>query len=396
MTSTHPLAAALFAVLVPWTLACEGEMSPSSPDTDAPIGDAGPGPSVDAGPAPVADGGPAADGGTGEGETDGGSTCTDCEIPWFSGVNLSSGEWGEGSLPGTYGRDYIYPSTDEVDYFLDAGLNSFRIGFRWERLQRELYGPLNEAELDRFETLVRYATGRGARVVLDPHNYAAYDGAILGPDSGDTPYAAFADFWGRLAAVFADDPRVIFNLVNEPHSIPTEHWLAAVNAAIAAIRDAGATNLVAVPGVGWTTASTWTDDWYGTPNSEVMTGVVDPIDHLVFEVHQYLDENSSGAGPDCVSRTIGSERLRAFTEWLRDHGYQGMLGEIAGPATARCEAAVGDALEYLEANDDVWVGWLWWAGGPWWSADYPLLLSPRGGEDQPQLDWLTPHLGHAR
>jgi endoglucanase len=389
------LTVALWAIL-PWTFACEGEMGhvPSA-DSGVRAGDGGP--TVDAGSTPPgSDGGtPIADGGPVARE-DAGAGCTDCDIPWMTGVNLSSAEWGEGSLPGSYGSDYIYPSTDEVDYFLDAGLNSFRIGFRWERLQRELYGPLHEGELDRLESLVRYATARGARVVLDPHNYAAYDGAILGPDASDTPYDAFADFWGRLGAVFADDAQVVFNLVNEPHSIPTEHWLAAVNAAIAAIRDAGATNLVAVPGVGWTTASTWTDDWYGTPNAEVMTGVVDPIGHLAFEVHQYLDENSSGGGPECVSSTIGSERLAAFTEWLRSHGYQGMLGEIAAPDTATCEAAVGDALDYLEANDDVWVGWLWWAGGPWWSSDYQLLLSPRDGEDQPQLEWLTPHLDHVR
>ena len=343
--------------------------------------DAGGGGREDSGSEPPTDGGGLPDGG-----------CTDCETPWLTGVNLSSAEWGEHSFPGNYGTDYIYPDEGEVDYYLGKGMRSFRIGFRWERLQHEFYAPFDATELSRLEGIVRYATGRGARVILNPHNYATYDGVLLGPDASNVPYDAFADFWGRLAAVFGDDPLVIFGLNNEPHDLPAEHWLAAANAAIAAIRAEGATNLVAVPGVAWTTAQVWYDDYYGTPNAEVMVGVEDPMDNFVFEVHQYLDRNSSGGGPECTSPTIGSERLAAFTGWLREHGYRGLLGETAGPDTATCAAAIDDQLSYLEDNDDVWIGWLWWAGGPWWSDSYQLLLTPRDGVEQPQMAWLQPHL----
>jgi endoglucanase len=390
--------AALCAPALPLA-GCDGGADASCTDGDVPLSDAGSppaSPGSDAGPPPrrgdagtdagAPDAGPPAPG------PDGGSGCPECETPWLAGVNLAGAEWGEHTFPGTYGTDYIYPMEWEVDYYVDKGMNLFRIGFRWERLQREHYAPLHETELMRLEGIVRYALSKGAHVILNPHNYATYDGAILGPDPSDVPYDAFADFWGRLAAVFADDPRVIFGLVNEPHSLPAEHWLAAVNAAIAAIRAAGAANLIAVPGVAWTTALTWYDDYYGTPNAEVMRGVEDPMNNFAFEVHQYLDDNSSGAGPECVSPTIGSERVAAFTGWLREHGYRGILAETAGPDTPTCEAAIGDLLTYLEDNDDVWIGWAWWAGGPWWSDSYQLLLDPRGGEDQPQMAWLEPHL----
>lgn len=42
-------------------------------------------------------------------------------------------------------------------------------------------------------------------------------------------------------------------------------------------------------GNAWTGAHSWFQDWYGTPNSEVMDGIVDAGDNFVFEIHQYLD-----------------------------------------------------------------------------------------------------------
>jgi endoglucanase len=44
---------------------------------------------------------------------------------------------------------------------------------------------------------VNYATGAGAYVILDPHNYARYNGQLIGPD---VPVGVFTDFWARLAA----------------------------------------------------------------------------------------------------------------------------------------------------------------------------------------------------
>jgi hypothetical protein len=30
-----------------------------------------------------------------------------------------------------------------------------------------------------------------------------------------------------------------------------------------------------------------------------------------------------------------------------------------------------------------------WAGGPWWDSDYPLLIDPVGGQDQPSVRTLA-------
>jgi endoglucanase len=319
----------------------------------------------------------------------------------FTGVNLAGAEFGETVLPGSYGTHYIYPTPAEIDYYLGRGMNAVRIPFRWERLQPRLGGPLDATELARLRAITGEATQRGVHVVLDPHNYARYFGALVG--SAAVSNAAFADFWSRLAAEFADDPAVIFGLMNEPHDIPTQQWLSAANAAIAAIRAAGAHNLILVPGNGSSGAHSWADDWYGEPNASAMTRVVDPIQNFAFEVHQYLDGNSSGTSPAIVSPTIGSERLAGFTAWLRANGYRGWLGEFAvareqiGGATGQIgDEALVDMLDYIRDNEDVWLGLTWWAGGPWWG-DYMFTLEPQqlgqpGETDRPQMAVVQPYL----
>ncbi|MCA9675732.1 MAG: glycoside hydrolase family 5 protein, partial [Myxococcales bacterium] len=328
------------------------------------------------GGAPPGDGAGAVDGGGG-GE------------PVYRGVNLSSAEWGEGNLPGTYGTDYTYPTTDEVDYFAATGMNVVRVAFRWERLQQSLDGAFDAAELARLDALVGHATGRGVHVVLDPHNYARYRGDVIG--SAAVPRAAYADLWRRLAEHYGGDPRVIFGLMNEPNTMPTEDWLAAANAAIAAIRDAGAGNLILVPGNAWTGAHSWLQDWYGTPNGTVMTGVVDPADRYAIEVHQYLDGDFSGTSATYQSATVGVEQLAPFTAWARDHGVRAFLGELGGAANDTCLQAIDAMLDHVDGNPDVWIGWTWWAAGPWWG-DYIYSLEPVGGVDRPQLAVLREHL----
>lgn len=316
-------------------------------------------------------------------------------LPW-RGISLSSAEWGEKlPFPGVYGKDYVYPSVESTAYYQARGMNLMRIAFRWERLQPTLGGELDPTELARLRTFVDGTTARGLHVLLDPHNYAAYQDVPVG--TPQVPLAAFADFWRRLALAFKDNPKVQFGLVNEPRHLPTETWAAAAQAAIDAIRATGATQLITVPGNGYTGAWSWFEStWYGTPNAQVMGQVRDPLDHMVYEVHQYFDKDGSGTSTACVSPEIGAERLKRFTAWLREHKRRALLGELGGGANAVCEQAVTGALAHLQANADVWTGWLWWAGGPTWG-DYFLSLEPTAdGRDRPQMRWLAPFLPAGR
>jgi endoglucanase len=308
----------------------------------------------------------------------------------FHGVNLSGADFTSSALPGVEGRDYGWPTHAEVDYFTGKGVNTFRIGFLWERMQPKAYGALNATYAAKLDDLVAYATSHGANVILNPQNFARYYGNLVG--SSAVPNAVFADFWKRMSTRYSPNARVMFNLVNEPNGLPTEQWVGAANAAIAAIRGTGATNLIHVPGNNWTGAYSWSDSWYGTPNAKAMLNIKDSGNNFVYEVHQYLDSSSGGKTGDCVSGTIGSERLENFVAWLRANGKKGFVGEFAGGNNPTCNAAVTDMIDSMEDAADVLEGWLWWGGGPRWSPGYPFAIDPKDGQDAPQLALLTPYL----
>ncbi len=327
---------------------------------------------------------------TGAPGDDGGSSPTiPSGVMPFRGVNLDGAQFGS-ALPGKDGTDYTFPTRAEVDYFVGKGMTTFRMGFRWERMQQQAKGDFDAPYTSKYEAIVKYATSKGAYVILNPHNFARYYGEVVGGEK--VPNEVFADFWGRLAARFKDEPRVLFNLVNEPHTMPTEQWVSAANAAIAAIRQSGATQTIVVPGNSWTGASTWKKGTYGTPNAVAMLQIADPKDNVLFEVHQYLDTDASGSSAECVSTTVGKDRLVPFVEWLRENGKKGILGEFAGGDNETCNAAVKGMLDYVHASSDVMVGWLWWSAGPWWN-DYIYSIEPReNGQDRPPMALLTPYL----
>lgn len=304
----------------------------------------------------------------------------------FTGVSLAGGEF-DNPQPNDrpiYGQKYIYPSSAEMGYFAGKGANVIRFPFHWMDLQPALNQPLDPVVLGRIQDVVKAATGKGQIVILDPHNYARYYGKVIG--TPDVPDAAFADFWGKLAAAFKNNPHVWFALMNEPHDLPGDQWLSSANAAIAASRKSGANNLILVPGIAWTGAHSWVS----SGNAQTMLGIKDPKNHFIFEAHQYLDADSSGTHPEAVSATIGSERLREFTLWCRQHHQRGFLGEFAAADNPAALAATDDMLRFMEANRDVWVGWTWWAAGAWWG-DYLFTLEPKDGKDRPQMARLRPH-----
>lgn len=312
----------------------------------------------------------------------------------FTGVNMAGGDFG-GPKPGVplkYGTNFTYPTPDEFDYYIRKGVNVIRLPFHWEVIQPEANKPFNQTEMDRLKDVVNVATKKGLVVILDPHNYAHFYDKVVG--SSDVPAAAFADFWSKLSAPFRGNPRVWFGLVNEPHDLPANQWLGDANAAIAAIRRTGAKNLILVPGNNWTGAHSWLEGG-NDANGTVMLKIKDPAHHYIFDVHQYLDADSSGSHKEIVSPTIGSERLSAFTLWCRRNHQRGFLGEFGADSSPAARDAVDNMLTSMEKNPDVWVGYTWWAGGPWWG-DYMFSIEPKNGQDSPQLSYLLPHLHRAQ
>src|SRR4051794_32653968 len=170
------------------------------------------------------------------------------------GVNLSGGEF---KASGTvYGKDYIFPSNAEIDYYASKGMDVIRVPFQWERAQPTLNGSLDSTHLARLDAVVSYANSKGISVVLDAHDYGTR--SINGVDyqigvSTNVPGSTLANFWGKMAEHYKG-ANVMYGIMNEPHFQTAEQWLPTVNATIASIRAAGGAQTVLVPGTHWTGA----------------------------------------------------------------------------------------------------------------------------------------------
>lgn len=307
----------------------------------------------------------------------------------YAGVNLAGAEFNSSKKPGTLYKDYTYPSESDYAYYASKGMNVVRLPFLWERLQPQANGALDAQQLSYLQTAVKRAKAQNLRVVLDVHNYAKYYGKRIG--TAETPVAVFADFWARLAAEFKDDDAVIFGLMNEPNGIGAKDWADAAQAGLDAIRATGARNLVLVPGTAYSGAHSWNGSWYGgVSNGEALLAVADPANRIAFEAHQYLDADYSGTSGQCQSEQIGAQKLKGFTDWLREHHKVGFLGEFGVGSDTVCLSALEAMLEHIETNADVWLGWTYWAGGAWWKQDYPFNVQPdKEGNEKPQMSVLS-------
>jgi endoglucanase len=306
------------------------------------------------------------------------------------GLSLAGAEFGQ-LVPGELGRDYIYPSVADFEFAARQGFNVVRLPFRWERLQPDVDGELVAAEWSQILGSIKTARRLGLLLILDPHNYArrrvraddftAYH--LIG--SAEVPVAAFVKFWAQIAARTAGEPHVIYAIMNEPSDIASEIWLDIANQVIAAIRTAGANQLILVPGVAYTGAHSWVE-----AHNTILSGVSDKGQNFAIEVHQYLDADSSGKSAVAISESIGVERLQVFQAWAREHKLRAFLGEFGAGPDALSLKALAAMVREVEAHPDVWVGWTAWAAGPWWPDDEPMRLSPsRSGRIPPQTKLLS-------
>lgn len=252
---------------------------------------------------------------------------------------------------------------------MNQGFNIFRVPFAMERMlsSESLTAPLATAYLANYTGTINYITSAGGYAIVDPHNFGRFYSSIITDTSG------FQTFWKNLASAYKSNSRVIFDTNNEYHDEDQSLVLQMNQAAINGIRAAGATSqYIFIEGNSYSGAWTWESV------NDNLKALTDPQNRIIYEMHQYLDSDGSGTSDVCVSSTIGVERVTSATSWLRSNGKLGIIGEFAAGANSQCESAVSGMLEYLHENSDVWLGALWWGGGPWWGT-YIYSFEPPSG-----------------
>jgi len=288
------------------------------------------------------------------------------KLKWF-GINESGAEFGEKNFTGVYGKEYTWYDFKAMDKMMEQGMNMFRLNFLMERITpNTLTSPHDALYVGNLTEQVNYLTSKGAYAMIQPHNYGRFLGEII------TDVSSFKTWWQNLAVLYKDNPLVVFDTNNEYHDMPQSLVFDLNQAAIDGIRAAGATQQYITPeGNSWTGA--WT--WISSGNGDSLIDLKDPEDKLIYQMHQYLDSDGSGTSAECVSSTIFAERLQAATQWLRENGKKGVIGEYAAGNNAQCTEALKGGLQLLQDNGDIWMGAMWWAAGPWWG-DYIYNMEP--------------------
>jgi hypothetical protein len=216
----------------------------------------------------------------------------------------------------------------------------------------------------RVDQNVAWANGAGMDVVLDLH--WSDRGDLAEPNPGQQLMADDNSlrFWSEVAARYQENPRVLFELYNEPHDVSWQLWqrggmteegwrAAGMQALYDAVRATGATNLVIVGGLDWAF------DLSGVPTHPI-AGY-----NLVYATHAY----------DFAGKNTPLDWARSFAAlaeqapiFVTEFGDFGCAPEL-----------VQTMVDYWERTQLSWSAWAWYDGG----CEFPSLISDWAGTPNP-------------
>ncbi|MCJ1294941.1 hypothetical protein MMC34_006501 [Xylographa carneopallida] len=304
----------------------------------------------------------------------------------FRGANIAGFDFGC-STDGTCITTEAYGALTELDgpdgagqmvHFTNThGFNLYRLPVGWQYLVNNvLGGPLDTKSSANYDVLVQACLATGSHCLIDIHNYARWNGAIIG--QGGPTNDQFASLWSQLATKYASESKIVFGLMNEPHDLPDINlWAASVQAAVTAIRTAGAiSQIILLPGNDYTSAESFVSGGSAEALCAV-TNLEGSKTNLIFDVHKYFDSDGSGTSADCVSNQIDAS-FSPLATYLRANNRQALLSETGGGSfNSDCLLAVCQALSYLDANSDVYLGYTGWGAGSF-APSYVLSMTPFG------------------
>lgn len=275
----------------------------------------------------------------------------DMNVPML-GVNLSSASGG--SVPGTFGFDYMYPRIQDLRYFKAKGARLIRLPFRAARFIEDLKNPAPDyanakSDVAAMKEVVAEAERLGMWVFLDAHDYAerTIDGTQYKIGEGEYTIERFAKMWGAIANEFKDYKNIWgYDLQNEP-KVNAQTLVEAYQAAIDEIRKVDTKAQIIVEGTNWASAYEWiygdhADKNYPGYSTEVewsykenspwlLAGLKDPQNKIVFQAHGYFDKDNSGTYKNGYTEVDYRKRFLPFLEWCRTNNVKGLIGEFGVP-----------------------------------------------------------------
>jgi endoglucanase len=229
-----------------------------------------------------------------------------------------------------------------------------------------LYAPEYEDTVDR---AVHDAEAAGMDVILDLHwsdagNIAVTETGKEQNSSVDSDQQQMADvnsqeFWSEVAAKYAGDGHVLFELYNEPNSIPWDTWInggmvdtsgpsgsvvtfqvVGMQALYDTVRQTGAKNLVIAGGLNWAF------DLSGVQQNPIQGF------NIMYATHPY---DTSDRAPSVWSSSFG---------YLAEGDVAPVIATEFGDESSACTGAWDTELIQFAAQYSIsWTAWAWWAEG---------------------------------
>ncbi|KAK8115226.1 glycoside hydrolase family 5 protein [Apiospora kogelbergensis] len=291
------------------------------------------------------------------------------------GVAIAGGDFGcqiDGNCP-IASAQLPSDGADQMKHFVgDLGMNMMRLPISWQFLvNNQLGGSLDANNVGKYDQMVQSCLKTGAHCMIDIHNFARWNGGVIG--QGGPSDDQFVSLWSQLASKYAANDKVAFEIMNEPHDLDVGLWAQTCQKVVTAIRQAGAkSQMILLPGTNFDSAATLVS----SGSAAALLDVKNPdgtTDNLVLDIHKYLDEDNSGTHKECVTDNV--EAFKGVATFLRANGRKGLVSESGASSAASCLKAFCSQNNFINANSDVFVGFVGWAAGSF-DASYVLGLTP--------------------
>jgi aryl-phospho-beta-D-glucosidase BglC (GH1 family) len=237
----------------------------------------------------------------------------------------------------------------------------------------------NASYASEVDQVVNWITSLGMVAVLDLQDFSVTPcGKAQDYDMANSPGAI--NFWNSVAARYANNSLVAFDLYNEPHNISDQVWLnggiasngllpyavAGMQQLYSTVRGAGANNLVIVSG------NTWANDLPST----LVSG-----SNIVYGVHVYT---CPGAAPPSCSSPDPYDPSPILQPWVApSNTVPVMVSEFGWPDNTN-HAYNAAVIAFAQAHGWGWNAFAWTLTAPWGL----FATDPAGGPNEPTVSGM--------
>lgn len=213
--------------------------------------------------------------------------------------NMSGAGHAESVVPGKNWTNYHAPRSEDLAMF--PANTCFRVAgtsSRFELQQNDgkvgVKVTLDETYCKLFDVIFNTASERGQKILLDAtHDYGrrSKSGPIIG--SPEYPLQAYINLLIAIYNRFKHHKSLwALSLMNEPHDMGNYPWWPTADKAVKALREAGCTHTIAVPGNDYTGAEGW--EKRNTPGFPLRHEDGRIRTDVIYDAHTYLDLRKEG------------------------------------------------------------------------------------------------------